>query len=139
TYQPTLTTWIDPKDGIAYIDVPVYPPPAPPAQTPLSPEWSSGLLPISPAPSTVPSPISLPMIPLTVPSPVDSPAAAETEGFLIELGDQVEMQGGLIRDHTVLVELSTKQLCGMSLVIHRGRTMSCDYSSQRRDVRCWIF
>nr|GEY54801.1 hypothetical protein [Tanacetum cinerariifolium] len=26
--QPTLTTWIDPKDGIAYIDVPAYPPPA---------------------------------------------------------------------------------------------------------------
>ncbi|GJR78795.1 hypothetical protein Tco_0149580 [Tanacetum coccineum] len=29
--QPILTTWIDPKDGISYIDVPVYPPPAPPA------------------------------------------------------------------------------------------------------------
>ncbi|GJV93035.1 reverse transcriptase domain-containing protein [Tanacetum coccineum] len=29
--QPTLTTWIDPEDGIAYIDVPAYPPPAPPA------------------------------------------------------------------------------------------------------------
>ncbi|GKF34694.1 hypothetical protein Tco_0107894, partial [Tanacetum coccineum] len=28
--QPTLTTWIDPEDGIAYIDVPAYPPPAPP-------------------------------------------------------------------------------------------------------------
>nr|GEZ26283.1 hypothetical protein [Tanacetum cinerariifolium] len=28
--RPTLTTWIDPKDGIAYIDVPTYPPPAPP-------------------------------------------------------------------------------------------------------------
>nr|GFB26505.1 hypothetical protein [Tanacetum cinerariifolium] len=27
--QPTLTTWIDPKDGIAYIDT-AYPPPAPP-------------------------------------------------------------------------------------------------------------
>ncbi|GJY48127.1 hypothetical protein Tco_0438083 [Tanacetum coccineum] len=29
--QPTLTAWIDPEDGIAYIDVPAYPPPAPPA------------------------------------------------------------------------------------------------------------
>ncbi|GKF43100.1 hypothetical protein Tco_0129652, partial [Tanacetum coccineum] len=28
--QPTLTTWIDPKDGMVYIDVPTYPPPAPP-------------------------------------------------------------------------------------------------------------
>ncbi|GJU99248.1 hypothetical protein Tco_1328519 [Tanacetum coccineum] len=47
------------------------------------------------------------MIPLTVPSPVASPATTETEGFLIELGARVEMQGGLIHDHTVrLGELS---------------------------------
>ncbi|GKE08248.1 hypothetical protein Tco_1411799 [Tanacetum coccineum] len=70
---------------VVYIDVPAYPPPAPPAQTPLSLEWSSGSLPISPAPSIVPSPISSPMIPLTVPSPVVSPAMAETKGFLTEL------------------------------------------------------
>ncbi|GJZ40040.1 hypothetical protein Tco_0586603 [Tanacetum coccineum] len=92
---------VDPKDSIAYIDVLAYPPPAPPAQTPPSPEWSSGLLPISPAPSIVPSPVSLPMIPLTVPSPLASPATAKTEGFLTELGAQVEMKGGLIRDHMV--------------------------------------
>ncbi|GKE82545.1 hypothetical protein Tco_1552545, partial [Tanacetum coccineum] len=72
---------VDPEDGIAYIDVPAYPPPAPPAQTPPSPEWSSGLFPISPTPSIVPLPISSPMIPLTVPSP-----------------------GRLIRDHTVRLE-----------------------------------
>ncbi|GJS63445.1 hypothetical protein Tco_0678009, partial [Tanacetum coccineum] len=53
---PTLTIWMDPKDGIVYIDVPVYPPPVPPAQTPPSPEWSSGLLLISPAPSIELSP-----------------------------------------------------------------------------------
>ncbi|GKA33034.1 hypothetical protein Tco_0719401 [Tanacetum coccineum] len=60
------------SDGIAYIDIPAYPPPAPPAppaQTPPSPEWSSGLFPVSPIPSAVPSPISSPMISLTVPSP----------------------------------------------------------------------
>ncbi|GKA17513.1 hypothetical protein Tco_0697350, partial [Tanacetum coccineum] len=28
--QPTLTTWTDPEDGMVYIDVPTYPPPAPP-------------------------------------------------------------------------------------------------------------
>ncbi|GJS53200.1 FAR1 DNA binding domain, zinc finger, SWIM-type, MULE transposase domain containing protein [Tanacetum coccineum] len=28
--QPTLTKWTDPEDGIVYIDVPAYPPPAPP-------------------------------------------------------------------------------------------------------------
>ncbi|GKB56914.1 hypothetical protein Tco_0913100, partial [Tanacetum coccineum] len=51
--HPTLTTWIDPKDGIAYINIPAYPPPAPPAQTPPSPEWSSSSLPVSPAPSVL--------------------------------------------------------------------------------------
>ncbi|GJT84540.1 hypothetical protein Tco_1066257 [Tanacetum coccineum] len=73
---------VDPEDGITYIDVPAYPPPSPPVQTPPSPEWSSGSLVVSPPPSIVPSPISSPVIPLTVPSPVASPATAETEGFL---------------------------------------------------------
>ncbi|GKC51135.1 hypothetical protein Tco_1073880 [Tanacetum coccineum] len=36
--QPTLTTWTDPEDGMIYIDIPNYPPPAPPIQTPPSPE-----------------------------------------------------------------------------------------------------
>ncbi|GKE03719.1 hypothetical protein Tco_1395737, partial [Tanacetum coccineum] len=76
-------------------------------KTPPSPEWSSGSLPISLAPSIVPSPISSPMIPLTVPSPIASPVTVEAEGFLTKLGAQVEMQGGLIHDHTVrLRELS---------------------------------
>ncbi|GJW84900.1 hypothetical protein Tco_0158045 [Tanacetum coccineum] len=44
------------------------------------------------------------MIPLIIPSLVASPATAKTEGFLIELGTQVEMQGGLIRDHMVQLE-----------------------------------
>ncbi|GJV58027.1 hypothetical protein Tco_1459032 [Tanacetum coccineum] len=68
---------VDPKDGREYIDVPAYPPRAPLVQTPPSPEWSSGLLPVSP-----------------------SPAMAEAEGFLTELGARVKMQGGLIHDHT---------------------------------------
>ncbi|GKC51134.1 hypothetical protein Tco_1073879 [Tanacetum coccineum] len=33
------------------------------------------------------------MIPLTVPSPVATPATVETDGFLTELGAQVEIQG----------------------------------------------
>ncbi|GJZ41216.1 hypothetical protein Tco_0588102 [Tanacetum coccineum] len=98
--QPTLTTWIDQEDGMVYIDVPSYPPPAPPVQTPPSPEWSSFSLPISSAPFFVPSPISSPMIPLTIPSPIATPDTAETKGFLTKLGAQVEIQGGLIRDHT---------------------------------------
>nr|GEV91709.1 hypothetical protein [Tanacetum cinerariifolium] len=36
--QPTLTTWMDPEDSIVYIGIPTYPPPAPPVQTPPSPE-----------------------------------------------------------------------------------------------------
>nr|GFA03063.1 hypothetical protein [Tanacetum cinerariifolium] len=46
--------------------------------------------------SIVPSP----MISLAVPSPITSPATNEAEGFLTELGAHVEMQGGLIHDHT---------------------------------------
>nr|GEU55806.1 hypothetical protein [Tanacetum cinerariifolium] len=63
--QLTLTTWTDPGDGMVYVDVSAYPPPAPPGQTPPSPEWTSGSFPISPSPSIIPSP----MISLTVPSP----------------------------------------------------------------------
>nr|GFC15129.1 hypothetical protein [Tanacetum cinerariifolium] len=88
--QPTLTIWIDPANGRVYINVPVYPPPTPLVQTLPSPKWSSGLLLVSPSPSIIPLPISLPMIPLIVPSPVASPATVEAEGFLIELGAQME-------------------------------------------------
>ncbi|GJS30205.1 hypothetical protein Tco_0490825 [Tanacetum coccineum] len=73
--QPTLTTWTDPEDGMVYIDVPPYPPPTPPVQTPPSPEWTSA-----------------------------TPATAKTGGFLTELGAQVEMHEGLIRDHAVRLE-----------------------------------
>ncbi|GKC31739.1 hypothetical protein Tco_1039033 [Tanacetum coccineum] len=87
--QPTLTTWTDPEDDMIYIDIPDYPPPAPPIQTPPSREWTSGSLPISSSPSDDPSPISSPMIPLTVLSPVATPVAVKTEGFLTELRAQV--------------------------------------------------
>nr|GEW98443.1 hypothetical protein [Tanacetum cinerariifolium] len=105
--HPTLTTWIDLDDGKVYIDVPAYQPPSPHVQTPPSLKWSSGLLLVSLAPFIVLSPFSSSMIPLTIPLPVASPATAEDEGFLTELGAQVEMQGGLIHDHMIqLGELS---------------------------------
>ncbi|GJX49743.1 hypothetical protein Tco_0276588 [Tanacetum coccineum] len=47
--QPTLTTLIDPEDGRVYTDIPVYVPLAAPVQTPPSPNWLSGSLPISPS------------------------------------------------------------------------------------------
>ncbi|GKE00206.1 hypothetical protein Tco_1388189, partial [Tanacetum coccineum] len=89
--QPTLTTWIDPEDGITYIDIPAYPPPAPPIQTPPLPEWSSGSLPVSPAPSVVPLPISSPMISLTVPSPIASPVANPTATIPIDEDQFIEI------------------------------------------------
>ncbi|GKB03134.1 hypothetical protein Tco_0831223 [Tanacetum coccineum] len=72
-----------------------------PERTPPLPEWTSSSLPISPLHYDIPSPISSPMVPLTVPSLVATPATTKTEGFLTELGAQVEMQGGLISDHAV--------------------------------------
>ncbi|GJY75774.1 hypothetical protein Tco_0480890 [Tanacetum coccineum] len=93
--QPILITWTDPEDSMVYIDVPAYPPPVPPVQTPPSLEWTSGSLPISLSHFVVPSPVSSPMISLTVPSLVATTTTTETEGFLTELGAQVEMQGGI--------------------------------------------
>ncbi|GJY41964.1 hypothetical protein Tco_0429234 [Tanacetum coccineum] len=73
--QHTLTTWTDPEDNTIYIDVPTYPPPVPPIQTPPLPDWTPGSLPISPSHSDVPSPVSSPLISLTVLSPVATPTA----------------------------------------------------------------
>nr|GEX26784.1 hypothetical protein [Tanacetum cinerariifolium] len=56
------------------------------------------------APSTVPSPTSSSMIPLTISSTVASPTTAKAEGFLAELGDQIEMREGLIHDHMITDE-----------------------------------
>ncbi|GKB75945.1 hypothetical protein Tco_0942840 [Tanacetum coccineum] len=128
--QPTLTTWTDPEDGMIYIDIPDYPPLAPPVQTPPSPEWTSGSLPISPSHSDVPSPISSPMIPLTIPSHVATPATVETEGFLTELGAQVEMQRGLIHDHAVRLEELSPALFQRSEVEEAVRMISSTYSSK---------
>nr|GEW40196.1 hypothetical protein [Tanacetum cinerariifolium] len=113
--QPILTAWIDPEDGMVYIDVPAYPSPTPPIQTPPSPEWTSGSLFISPSPSIVPLPISSPMIPLTVLSPVATPTTAGTEGFFTELRAQVEMKIGLIRDHAIRLEELSPALFKRSL------------------------
>ncbi|GJU19407.1 hypothetical protein Tco_1152749 [Tanacetum coccineum] len=75
----------------------------------------SGSLPISPSPFVVPSPFSSPMIPLTVPSPVATPATDETEGFLTELGAQVEMQGGLIQNRDLQLQLAEERRARLEL------------------------
>ncbi|GKB29840.1 hypothetical protein Tco_0869241, partial [Tanacetum coccineum] len=51
--QPTLIIWIDSEDGRVYTDIPAYAPPAAPVQTPPSPEWSLGSLPVSPSSSVL--------------------------------------------------------------------------------------
>nr|GEU98684.1 hypothetical protein [Tanacetum cinerariifolium] len=68
--QPTLTTWVDPRDDRVYIDIMIYPPVAP-VQTQPSLEWSSGSLPISPSSTIVPSPIATPVATLTAIISVD--------------------------------------------------------------------
>nr|GEV77928.1 hypothetical protein [Tanacetum cinerariifolium] len=42
--QPTLVTWVDPKDGRVYTNILTYVPPAAPVQTLLSPEWSPAII-----------------------------------------------------------------------------------------------
>nr|GEW17055.1 hypothetical protein [Tanacetum cinerariifolium] len=106
SWQPTLTTWKDREGGMVYIDVHAYPPPAPPVQTPPSPEWSSGSFLISPAPYIVLSPIPSPMISLTVPSHIASHVATLTATILvnkdqfIEVGAQLELYKIILQDHT---------------------------------------
>ncbi|GJY01885.1 hypothetical protein Tco_0360037 [Tanacetum coccineum] len=54
-------TWVDPLDGIVYTDIPVnVPPVCVHVQTPPSPEWSSGSLPVSPSSPEVPTPVASP-------------------------------------------------------------------------------
>ncbi|GJR01075.1 hypothetical protein Tco_0524059 [Tanacetum coccineum] len=62
---------VDPKDGRVYTDIPTYVPPVAPVQTPLSPEWSSGSLPVSLSSPVVPSPIALPVATPTTTISVD--------------------------------------------------------------------
>nr|GEY31844.1 hypothetical protein [Tanacetum cinerariifolium] len=112
--QPSLTTWIDPEDGIAYINVPAYPPLAPPAQTSPSPKWSSGSLPVSPAPSIVPLPISSPMKPLSVPSSVASPVTEDISPALFKRYDR-DIWELFTRSGVVRVEIFSQRYSFRSL------------------------
>ncbi|GKB33828.1 hypothetical protein Tco_0873229 [Tanacetum coccineum] len=52
-------TWVDPMDGTFYTDIPVdVPPVRAPIQTPPSPEWSSGSLPVSPLSPAIPTSVA---------------------------------------------------------------------------------
>ncbi|GJW64356.1 hypothetical protein Tco_0116240 [Tanacetum coccineum] len=76
------------EEGDVYSDVP----PAPPVQTPPSPEWTSA-----------------------------TPTIVEAGGFLTELGAQVEIQVGLIRDHAVRLEELSPALFERSLEYEQKR------------------
>ncbi|GJV00403.1 hypothetical protein Tco_1329673 [Tanacetum coccineum] len=60
---------------------------------PLSPEWSSGSLPISPSSPVVPSPIASPVATLTTTISVD-------EDQFLEVGAQLEIHMSILYDHT---------------------------------------
>ncbi|GKB07508.1 hypothetical protein Tco_0835792 [Tanacetum coccineum] len=94
--QPTLTTWVDPEDDRVYTDILTYPPVAP-VQTPPSPEWSSGSLPISPSSLAVPSPIA---------SLVATPTATISinKDQFLEEGAQLELHGSILQDHTQILD-----------------------------------
>ncbi|GJR57659.1 hypothetical protein Tco_1499821 [Tanacetum coccineum] len=88
--QRTLDTWVDPKDGRVYTDIPAYVPLAAPVQTP---RRSLGSLPVSPSSPVVPSPIA---------SLVATPTATISvdEDQFIEVGAQLELHGSILQDHT---------------------------------------
>ncbi|GJS74712.1 hypothetical protein Tco_0707553 [Tanacetum coccineum] len=91
--QPTLVTWVDPEDGRVYTDILTYLPLAAPVQTPPSPEWSLGSLPVSP---------SSPVVPSSIASPVATPAAAISvdEDQFLDVGAQLELHRSILHDHT---------------------------------------
>ncbi|GKD08021.1 hypothetical protein Tco_1187706, partial [Tanacetum coccineum] len=59
------------EDGTAYLDIEIYPRSCTPVQTPASPEWSSGSLPVSPSSLVAPSPIASPVTTPTATISVD--------------------------------------------------------------------
>ncbi|GJY05106.1 hypothetical protein Tco_0371046 [Tanacetum coccineum] len=91
--QPTLVTWVDLEDGRVYTDISTYAPPVAHVQTPPSPEWSLGSLPVSPSSLVVPSLIASPVSTLTSTISID-------EDQCLEVGAQLELHGSILHDHT---------------------------------------
>nr|GEZ88119.1 hypothetical protein [Tanacetum cinerariifolium] len=87
------TTWIDPEDSTVYLDIKIDPRSCAPVQTPASPAWLSGSLPISPSSSIVSSPIASPVTTLAATIAVD-------EDEFLEVGAQLELHESILHDHT---------------------------------------
>ncbi|GJX15847.1 hypothetical protein Tco_0216679, partial [Tanacetum coccineum] len=96
--QPTLVTWVDLEDDRVYTDVPTYAPPAAPVQTPPSPEWSLGSLPVSPSSHVVSLPIASLVATSTATISVD-------EDQIIEVGAQLELHRSILHDHTQYLDV----------------------------------
>ncbi|GJS37595.1 hypothetical protein Tco_0535977 [Tanacetum coccineum] len=96
--QPTLVTWVDLEDDRVYTDVPTYAPPAALVQTPPSPEWSLGSLPVSPSSHVVSSPIASLVATSTAIISVD-------EDHIIEVGAQLELHRSILHDHTQYLDV----------------------------------
>nr|GEX11746.1 hypothetical protein [Tanacetum cinerariifolium] len=75
-----------------YTDILTYVPPIAPVQTPPSPEWSSGSMPVLPSSLVVLSPIASPM---TTP---EASILVDDDQFL-EVGAQLELYGSIIHNH----------------------------------------
>ncbi|GJR69374.1 hypothetical protein Tco_0015439 [Tanacetum coccineum] len=93
--QPTLVTWVDLEDGRVYTDIPTYVLPVEPAQTPPSPEWSSGSLPISLSSLVVPTPVASPVTTLAATIAVDEDEFLE--GYDRDLRE-LYTRSGAVRD-----------------------------------------
>ncbi|GKD93533.1 hypothetical protein Tco_1373370, partial [Tanacetum coccineum] len=98
--RPSIrATWVDLVDGIVYTDILIYVSPVHVTiQTPPSPEWSSGSLPVSP---------SSPAIPTLVASPATTLAAtiAVDEDEFLEVGAQLELYWSILYDHTQCLDV----------------------------------
>nr|GEU51753.1 hypothetical protein [Tanacetum cinerariifolium] len=103
----TLVTWVDPEDGRVYTDILTYVPPAAHIQTPPSPEWSSGSLPVLPSSLVVPSPIA---------SPVTTPAA------IISVDEDQDLRELCIRSWAVRDEIFSQRYRFRSLEWEQERT-----------------
>ncbi|GJW34696.1 hypothetical protein Tco_0057616 [Tanacetum coccineum] len=79
------------KDGRVYTDILTYVPLAALVQTPPSPEWSLGSLPVSPSSPVVPSPIASPVATLAATISVDKDQFIE--GYDRDLGELYTMSG----------------------------------------------
>nr|GEV25260.1 hypothetical protein [Tanacetum cinerariifolium] len=91
--QPTLVTWVDPEDDRVYTHILTYVPLAAPVQTPSSPEWLLGSLPVSSSSPVVPSPIASSVATSVATISVD-------EDQFLEVWTQLELYRSILHDHT---------------------------------------